>query len=146
MNDENKTKENLISELATIRQRVAELESLEAEHKRPLKALRNDQGEIVAMVSITRDITERKLAEEARRESEELYRTLFETGPDAIVLLDPNRNIIMVNQPGVSLYGCDRAEEMIGRNIYDFLVPQEQPRAEENAKKLMETGSARNIE
>jgi PAS domain S-box-containing protein len=108
--------------------------------------LRNKSGEITAFLGITNEITERKRAEEALRESEERYRTLFETAPDPILVFNLNRIITMVNQSGVAMYGVEGAEELIGKNVYELLIPEDRPRALANAKELLRTGSARNIE
>jgi PAS domain S-box-containing protein len=90
------------------------------------------------------DITERKRAEEALRESEERYRTLFDMSPDAVGLIDTAMRILVVNQRAVEQFGHARAEDIIGRNAFDFIVPEDRPRAEaEQAELLRQRGFLR---
>ena len=89
---------------------------------------------------------ERARAEAALRESEVLYRTLFETAPDAIALFDADFRIVGVNQRAVELYGYESKEEVLGETDLKFLAPEDRPRAIENRKLLLETGGYRDIE
>jgi PAS domain S-box-containing protein len=78
--------------------------------------LLNEKGERTGWVSIVRDITERKRAEQALQESEEKYRKLFEEAMDGIALGDPNTGILLdCNQALAALVGRNRAE-LIGQH------------------------------
>jgi PAS domain S-box-containing protein len=63
------------------------------------------------------DITKRKAAEEALHDSEVKYRSLFDSGPNPIFVLEPRSlNILDVNPAGIETYGYSK-EELIGRNF-----------------------------
>jgi len=106
------------------------------------------EGSMSYVYGVFIDVTERKRAEEALRESEERYRTLVETSPDAITLADLNGNIIVTNDRGARLMGFDSVQELraSGKRVYDFIAPEDRERALENTRKTLETGSVRNIE
>jgi PAS domain S-box-containing protein len=72
--------------------------------------LRDAHGNVTGAIESLQDITERKRAEEALRESEEKYRVLFETAKDAIFLSDETGRFIDVNSAASLSLGYDREE------------------------------------
>ena len=66
---------------------------------------------------------ERRIALQALRESEDRYRTLVEIAPDAI-FLHRDEMIFYVNPAAIHLLGARHAEEIIGKRILDFVLPE----------------------
>jgi PAS domain S-box-containing protein len=71
------------------------------------------------------DISERKLAEEALRESEAMHRSIFNASPDDITITDLNGKILMASPAALALLGCKEEEELLGDFFSDYVVPEE---------------------
>ncbi len=77
----------------------------------------------VGLRGIVLDITDRKLAEEKMRESEEKFRNLAEAALDAIILMDHDGKISYWNQGAEKIFGYRRTE-VLDKNLQDFLIPK----------------------
>jgi PAS domain S-box-containing protein len=83
--------------------------------------MRDSSGKVTALLSVTRDITDKKQAAEALRESEELFRRLVETAPFGVRRNDLEGRIIFANKALGTILACE-PQQMIGKYIWDFAV------------------------
>jgi PAS domain S-box-containing protein len=79
-------------------------------------AVEGDDGQVQYYDGIIEDITERKLAEEKRRESEEKYRVLVETSPEAIITVDTKGTITSCNSAEQEILGKS-PDEIVGKHF-----------------------------
>jgi PAS domain S-box-containing protein len=84
-------------------------------------------GQTRGVIEYVRDITGRRDAEEAVKASEERYRSLFETSPDGVVLLDPQGGILAVNAAGARLLG-QSPEGLAGKDFMELGVLHDEDR------------------
>ena len=96
-------------------------------------------GNIFRFLEIVEDITERKLSEAALLESELRYRTLVESSPDTIAIHSEGK-IVFINRAGAKLLGAANPEQLIGKEIMDFVHPDYRESAKERIKRTKEEG------
>lgn len=82
-----------------------------------LSFVRDERGEPIGIYGLSRDVTERKEAQEDLKKAEEKYRLLFELESDAIFLIDNETGqIIEANNAASTLYGYTREELLKKKN------------------------------
>ncbi len=82
----------------------------------------------IGVFGIYADITDRKRAEAAIRDSEEKYRTLFEESKDAVYISTPEGYFININSAGVQLFGYATAAELCGVSIPESVYDRPEDR------------------
>ena len=85
--------------------------------------IRGEDGRIVGIFGIARNITERKKADKALAESEAELRAIFESSQDAIGVAQMGINE-MVNPALLSMFGYQRAEDLVGKSLLDLVAPE----------------------
>jgi PAS domain S-box-containing protein len=96
------------------------------------KAYRDERGKITGISGMLRDITERKRAEEALRESEEKFRNLTEEITDGVAVTVDGKNY-WVNKAFCDIFGYTK-KELIGKGADFVIVPEEMPKLLKNMR------------
>ena len=96
-------------------------------------------GEVETVGSISIDITEKTCTEELLRESEERYRNLVELSTNAIYIAIDGKYVFS-NRAGVRLLGASAPEEIVGREVLDFIHPEFRDAERERVRTLLEDG------
>lgn len=109
-------------------------------------AVRNEKGEITSLVGIASDITERKIAENTLRQSEEKHRALIETTNTGFLILDARGKVVDANTEYVRLTGYSTLAEIIGREVTEWTAPYDLERNAAEVQKCAELGWVRNLE
>jgi PAS domain S-box-containing protein len=114
MDDRDKTKEQLICELETLRRKTASLEAADVERKR---------------------------AEHKLRENERLLRTLVDASPESILLLDTNETILLANETSAQRFGR-LVDELVGKRPRNLLSPEVAAQRIQYFESVVRTGKA----
>ncbi|MGB7539323.1 MAG: PAS domain S-box protein [Anaerolineales bacterium] len=109
-----------------------------------LVPMRDTGGRISSVLGVARDISERIQSEKALRESEEQYRSLVQTSPDAIFLHGLDTQFSFANQRALDILGYTSPEELRGTALPELVHPDERHLAETHLQNLLRTGSLRN--
>jgi len=86
--------------------------------------LKNEKGVSIAHIGVASDITERKKAEEAVKESEKRFQDLYDSAPDMYFSVSPDGFVKSVNKFGSDYLGY-KMDELIGREIWKIVYPDD---------------------
>lgn len=80
--------------------------------------------------------------ERALRESEERYRILVDTLPDAVFVTDLEMKIQFCNNQAVKMYQCESQQDLLNRNAMELLAPQNHDRLAACLRSIRESGES----
>jgi PAS domain S-box-containing protein len=106
--------------------------------------IRDKDQRPVGILGVTRDITDRRKAEDKVRESEERYRALFDHSLDLVYLLDFEGRFIDANDAALDRLGYTR-EEILSLNFASFLSEDQLLLAFKELQNIRETGIHKNM-
>ena len=98
----------------------------------------------VRTLELTNEVSERKQAEKAMRQSETHYRTMFDSAPEGVWMIGPDRRTTEVNQRMCDLVGYSR-DELLGRNPVE-LADEENSRIFEEKARIVPNRQTRTYE
>ena len=102
----------------------------------------DEKGDVIASVHITRDITERKRAEEALRQREERHRTILQTAMDGFWMSDMDGRILEVNETYCRMSGYS-AQELLAMHISDLEAAEMASDTTAHMRNIVEKGEHR---
>jgi PAS domain S-box-containing protein len=91
-------------------------------HSRPVWDA--EEGRVTRLFGAARDITERKQAEAALVERENLLQLMIDTEPACVKLLDREGRVLRMNRAGLAILEAEAAEQVVGECVYPFVTPE----------------------
>ena len=107
--------------------------------------LRDAQGQVIGLVGVGMDVTERKLIDEALRQSEAELRALFNSMNDVVIVMDREGKFLKV-APSKEYLLYKPASEIIGKRNSDVFPKDKSDQFMEVVRKTLETGETQNFE
>jgi two-component system sporulation sensor kinase A len=106
---------------------------------------RISSGEIIAIIAIYRDITDQKNIERELKRTREMNKLITENTTDMIKIYSLDKKIVYASPSHEKGIGFT-PEQLIGRTIYDLILPEEREKFEEVYRSLIETGEPQIIQ
>ena len=87
----------------------------------------DDSGQPLHTVGVIQDITDKKIAEQRLRGSEEFSRTMFESSPDCMKILDADGTLLAMNNPGMCLLEIEDCSPLQGKPWWELWPLESRP-------------------
>lgn len=78
----------------------------------------DEAGNVKSIITVSRDITERKRAERSLHESEERFKSIYSQSPVGIEIYNANGKMLDINPAGMEIFGIERAEDVHGFDLF----------------------------
>ncbi len=104
----------------------------------------NTEGKMVGHFGAQRDITQRKLTEQALSESEKRYRFLTKNVADGIMVV-LGHHLMFANDALVKMFGCVDANQLLGKDIFNLIANESQDRFHKMLVNFQEEGQSGDI-
>ncbi|MCW3104512.1 MAG: sensor signal transduction histidine kinase [Bacteroidetes bacterium] len=88
-----------------------------------LTALYDNNKKLMGFVKVTRNMTERKLAEEKLKASEQQLQAIIKNAPDAVIVMDAESNVVEWNPKAEQIFGWT-AEEVLEKPLHEYIIPE----------------------
>ncbi len=89
-----------------------------------VEPMRDADGRICGVVGVAVDVTDRRRAEDALRESEARLRTIIETEPECVKLVDEQGRLLDMNPAGLAMIEADSIDTIRGQPIVNIVAPE----------------------
>ena len=99
---------------------------------------RREDGSVKIFATV-QDISDARRTENALRDSEASYRNLFMYSPDAVIVNIKDR-VALVNQACLDLFGAEKADELVGKSIFDLIHSDSRDEIIARLDKMRESG------
>lgn len=106
----------------------------------------DEQGIFIYGLFVVSDVSALKKADKALRDSELHYRTIIETSPNGILVLDLEGMIKLGNIQAATMLGYTGNDDLVGKNFFDYVTPTDLQSSREHLKKTLEKGFTKYLE
>jgi PAS domain S-box-containing protein len=98
-------------------------------------------GNELGLIGVIVDITKRKQAEDALRNSERMLQTIIDTEPDCIKLIDEESRLLMMNRAGLDMLQADSLEQVKGQFVCPLVAPAYQQAFRDLTQRVFQGGT-----